>query len=177
MGPKAEEAVPSLVAALRDDDEDVRVMVAAALGQIGNKAAVAMPALLVAVKGDSDKVRQRAASAMLAVPEKFYVAIPPLVRAMEDEGPTVRRAVAEALVGKPDGDEKPVPVDRLTRTLRNDRRVETRCSAALLLAVRQQEADQVVGDLQYALDNDQDNYVRWCAKWALSVLRPGSVDN
>jgi HEAT repeat protein len=50
IGPAAEAAVPELLAALDDPDEDVRRSVIRALGQIGPAAADAVPALLGVVQ-------------------------------------------------------------------------------------------------------------------------------
>src|SRR5208337_1761933 len=82
-GPAAD-AVPALVAALKDDqDKDVRKQAADALRRIGPAAADAVPALVAALKDDQDKdVRKQAADALRrigpaadAVPGHCHVAM------------------------------------------------------------------------------------------------------
>ncbi len=50
IGPAAKEAVPALIAALKDEDKDVRVYAASALGHIGPAAKEAVPALEAAAR-------------------------------------------------------------------------------------------------------------------------------
>jgi len=57
-------AVPVLWAALRDDNPDVRVAAAAALGQMGPSARPAAPALRAALDDEDGAVRRAAAAAL-----------------------------------------------------------------------------------------------------------------
>jgi HEAT repeat protein len=66
LGPEAKDAVPALIAALKDDkNSGLRYHAARALGDIGPAAKDALPALVIASKEDKDPaVRFRAAEAI-----------------------------------------------------------------------------------------------------------------
>jgi HEAT repeat protein len=64
IGPAAAEAVPALVAALKDPNKPVRRDAAAALANIGPAAAGAVPDLIAALKDPDEIVRQRVADAL-----------------------------------------------------------------------------------------------------------------
>jgi HEAT repeat protein len=57
LGPGAKDAVPALVKALADPDEDVRRRIPYALGKIGPAAKDAVPALIARLKDESGEVR------------------------------------------------------------------------------------------------------------------------
>jgi HEAT repeat protein len=68
-------AIPALIQALIDKDEDVRYAVAYALGKIGRnagpaKAAKAVPALTEALKDENQFVRENAAKALKQIQKK-----------------------------------------------------------------------------------------------------------
>jgi HEAT repeat protein len=64
IGPAAKEAVPALIAVLKDEDSELRASAATALGGIGPAAKEAVPALSVALKDKDKRVREIAASAL-----------------------------------------------------------------------------------------------------------------
>jgi len=91
-------AVPALIQALGDRDEDVRCAAAEALAKIGTPA---VPALIQAL-GDSDNsVRRAACEALGAIGDPQ--AVPHLIQALGDSDRNVRRAACEALgtIGDP----------------------------------------------------------------------------
>ncbi len=57
LGPGAKDAVPALMKALEDPEEDVRRRIPYALGKIGPAAKTAVPALLARLKDESGEVR------------------------------------------------------------------------------------------------------------------------
>src|SRR5262245_51328408 len=64
IGPPAQDAVPALIAALRDGDSEVRWQVTQALGRIGPAARAAVPALLGMVQEGHPDVRYTARQAL-----------------------------------------------------------------------------------------------------------------
>jgi HEAT repeat protein len=67
IGPEAKEAVPALIAALKDQDAGVRWEAATALGEIGLEAKEAVPALIAALKDQNELVRWYAARALKTI--------------------------------------------------------------------------------------------------------------
>ena len=64
------EAVPALIAALKDEDADVRRSAATALGKIGAEAKEAIPSLTDALKDEDADVRNNAAEALSKIGAK-----------------------------------------------------------------------------------------------------------
>jgi hypothetical protein len=88
-----EAAIDPLIALLMDEDSDVRVHAATALGWVGGKDAV--QPLLVALEDSNPYVRRYAARALCWVVDK--TAVDGLVEALKDEDTYVRRYAARAL--------------------------------------------------------------------------------
>ncbi len=86
-------AVDPLIALLMDEDSDVRIHAATALGWVGGKDAV-LP-LAVALKDSNDYVRRYAARALCWVVDE--AAIDDLIEALKDEDNYVRQYAARAL--------------------------------------------------------------------------------
>ncbi|MFZ8842411.1 HEAT repeat domain-containing protein, partial [Thermoflexus sp.] len=88
-------ALPALLEALQDKDEEweVRYAAALALGQIGDPQAT--PALIQALRDENLVVRWAAAEALRKIGDPQ--ALPALLEALKDEDEGVRRAAAEAL--------------------------------------------------------------------------------
>lgn len=91
--PYGEDAVDPLIALLMDEDGDVRVHAATALGWIGGQDAV--QPLLVALQDSDQYVRRYAARAMCWVVDE--TAVEGLIQALKDEDNYVRRYAARAL--------------------------------------------------------------------------------
>jgi bilin biosynthesis protein len=88
-----EVATDPLIALLMDEDSDVRVHAATALGWVGGRDAV--QPLMVALEDDNPYVRRYAARAMCWVVDE--TAIEGLIRALKDEDNYVRQYAARAL--------------------------------------------------------------------------------
>src|SRR5262249_33121729 len=81
LGPQAKEAVPELVALLRDPDQGLRFQAAQVLGRIGPEGArAALPRLLEVLKGDDQSARFQAYGLLRSFPVAELVpAVPALV--------------------------------------------------------------------------------------------------
>ena len=90
-------AVPALLAALSDDDEEARKWVVLTLGEIGPAAEPAIPALVAELKDEDEEVRRSAILALGRIGPAAEPAIPALVAALKDEDEEVRRSVVLAL--------------------------------------------------------------------------------
>jgi HEAT repeat protein len=88
-----ERAPPGLLTALRDQDQELRVLAAQALGEIADPSAV--PALAGALKDESAEVRRQAVQALGEIDHADVTQH--LVLAMKDPDTEVRRLAAEAL--------------------------------------------------------------------------------
>jgi HEAT repeat protein len=94
------QSVPTLIDALNNPDENIRIIAIAALGEIGIPAASAVPALKTALTDKSVEVRLITVNALEKIRKR---AIPTLILALEDKDEEVRQAATNALVkiGKP----------------------------------------------------------------------------
>ena len=97
LGPAAKDAVPSLMAALEDDDLFVRLDAAAAFGHIGPEAALAIPALVQALTNQHRGVRFNSAYSLGLLGNLAKDAVPALKVALNDADPDVRTKALEAL--------------------------------------------------------------------------------
>ncbi len=186
-------AVPFLIRALQDEDEDVRRAAAQALGAIGDARAVpsltqtlqdgdwsvreaaawalgeikdaqAVPPLIRTLQDENEEVRKAAAWALGEI--KDARAIPPLVQALQDEDIFVRWAAAWALrmIGAP-------AVPFLIRTLQDE---ERRVHQAAAEALREIKDDRAVPPLIRALQDDRW-WVRQAAAEALGMIGAPAV--
>ena len=97
IGPAAKDAVPALIAALKDEDGDVRMEVVRTLREIGPAAEDAVPALITALKDEIWDVRGSAANALREIGPAAEDAVPALITALKDEIWDVRGSAADAL--------------------------------------------------------------------------------
>jgi HEAT repeat protein len=96
MGAEAACAVPDLIAALNDQDQNVRCAAASALKSIGPKAREALPELTRKLRDQSRVVRAVAANALAAIDQTEKV-VPDLIRTLKDRDEYVREFCARAL--------------------------------------------------------------------------------
>lgn len=89
---------PALATALRDDDENFRVVVAHTLSDVPLTADL-VPALTGALRDENGRVRQCAATALGRLGAKAVESVPALTAALRDESADVRLFAAYALQG------------------------------------------------------------------------------
>ena len=165
IGPQAVDAVPALIQALRNEEEDsdLRQAASAALGAIGSEA---VPALVQALADEDEHVRWAAASALRDSGPDAVDAVPALVQALQDEHEDVRQAAASAL-----GKIGPQAVPALIEAL-GDGDAHVRQGASLALGLIGPEAREAVPLLIQALEGDEDWLVRSRAAYALGWIGP-----
>jgi HEAT repeat protein len=77
-------AVPALIDALHDPDQEVRAQAAQALARMGNRAAPAVDALVEALNDPNEDVRRGAARALGQIGSEAEQAVPALINAIRD---------------------------------------------------------------------------------------------
>ena len=92
-------AVPALVKALKDPDEQVRTLAVNALSVLDGRA---VPALIGLLEGKDRALKVQAAgvlSSMAQMGRRHPAALPALLKCLEDEDTLVRRAAISAVAG------------------------------------------------------------------------------
>ncbi|OGR90840.1 MAG: hypothetical protein A3J74_09370 [Elusimicrobia bacterium RIFCSPHIGHO2_02_FULL_57_9] len=97
MSPRAAAQAGKLAAALKDNNPDVRLYAAAALGQVGPHAASAVPALGKALEDPEVAVRAAAADALAKMGANAKSAVPALRQAAFGANPELKRRIETAL--------------------------------------------------------------------------------
>lgn len=156
---RAGEAAPTLVEALRDSAEPVRLNAAYALGAIGREA---VPALIETLRGDSKEAQLGAAYALGMAGQ---VAVPALVEALRDPAEPVRGYAAYALgdMGARAGDGAVAALAALSR----DPAVWVRRIVAEALGTVARHPEAAVPALIELL-RDQDPQARYEAAYSLA---------
>ena len=194
-----EPAVPALVAALKDEQGEVRAHAAYALRSMGPKAKAAVPALISALQDPVWEVRDDAAGALERIGTNAKDAVPGLIGALSDANDHVAAHAASALraVG-PDGKGAiPALIENLSyqgfpaleaqRTLEafgavsvpalgramSHKEVGVRRRAASALQTIGKDAGAAVPSLIAAL-KDSDSEVRSTAASALGAIGPAA---
>jgi len=165
IGPKAKEAVPALIKALKHTEEPTKIAAAEALMYIGPLASEAMPALVQATGDDERRVRHAAIWALDRVVTEPARIIPPLVDLLGHENPYTRydASLAIARRGK-------AAVPALVKAVA-DTSVPRRRAAAYALSNIGPAAKDATDALIRAL-TDQDAHVVWYACQALERVQP-----
>jgi HEAT repeat protein len=165
------DAIPLLIAALRDPAEVVQSGAARALKRIGPPAKDAKTALLAAMKDPSGSVRARAVT-LLGEFGPTASEVPALIEAMKDQEKEVRRptAIALSMIGPEAKEAVPVLIKAL-----KDPDEEIRLSTAKALGKIGPAAKLAVPALIEAL-SDPNNYVRDYAAGALGDIGPASKE-
>ena len=92
-----EEALPAILAALADEDEQVQAKGAVAFGQVKHWTPASVPALAKALEDERPWVRSRAAQSLGRVGPPARATVPALEKLMEDSDAQVRLSVRDAL--------------------------------------------------------------------------------
>jgi hypothetical protein len=127
IGPKAAAAIPALISALADGDEEVRGSSAEALVKIGP---ASVPALTPMLQDERPYVRARAAYVLGSFGDAAKTSIPHLIPLLQDEHAGVRRTAADVL-GKLGPDAKDA-VPHLIRMLQDEDKDAPRYAAEAL---------------------------------------------
>ena len=169
MAEKATEAIPALVVALGDGDENVARKATKALGQMKD----AIPALGAALSAHNENVRANAAEALGNIGPAAVDAIPELMSALSDKSWNVRAHTADALghVGPPAASAVPA----LSAALSDDN-VSVRACAAEALGNIGPAAATAVQALSTALGDVSDERLRVKAAGALKKIGAAAAD-
>jgi len=172
--------VPGFVAALKNENTDVRARAMSAIRYIGPPAKAAVPALIDELNGDEKGLHWHAATALGAIGPDAKAALPTLLRVLKEEG------IGADAIGNIGADEA-VIVPLLIAKLRGGERDE-RNSAAYALGRYKSKADVVVPALIRAVkegnkglpaaewDDGQSRDVRAAAAGALGEFREAAVE-
>ena len=109
--------IESHIEDLKDNDAEVRISAAAALGEIGPAAKAAVPNLIETLKDQNGRVRGSAARALGEIGPDAKAAVSSLIEALNDENSGVRADAAHAL-GRIGPDAKDA-IPHLSKTLKD----------------------------------------------------------
>jgi HEAT repeat protein len=159
-------AIPALMEALTDNDPEVRLQAANALGNIPGDMRVAVPPLIKALRDKDNSVREHAAQSLGNIGQSAELAVPALIAALQDKNESVRERAAESLGSFSGSAELAVPA--LVGALkRNDDR--TFASDALIKFGP--AASPAVPDL-IALLQEKDPHLPWYVAPVLGAIGP-----
>jgi HEAT repeat protein len=162
-------AIPAVVAATLDDDQELRDEahhVLKIMGQEAVRKGGAVPLLVKALADRDEATRARAAECLAALGPGASEAVPALVAALTDESPAVRRAAAFAAGKLGSKSVVPLLIEAIT-----DRDEAARSQAAECLAALGPGASEAVPALVAALKHP-DRKVRSSAAWVLGQIGP-----
>ncbi len=159
-------AKDTLIAALNDENWNVRFSAAYALRSLEKRDAPVIAVLVAALEDRNESVRSDAASALGSLGQSDATVIAALVVALKDQSSDVRSRAASALgsLGKSDA----TVIAALVAALK-DQSSDVRFRAASALGSLGQSDATVIAALVAAL-NDQERYVRFRAASALGSL-------
>ena len=96
-GPEAKEAVPVIIALLRDEGPLIRINLLHVLYRIGEPAGEAVPELIDGLSNEDFHVRYLCCRALGVIGKAAKPAVQPLIKKLKDSNPSVRRHAAAAL--------------------------------------------------------------------------------
>lgn len=171
-GPEVRGVVLALIEALGDEDLEVRVSAASALGGIGPEARAGVPALVKLLNDPSEAVRIQAANVLASfaglgeLGSETRDATYSLVVLLKDKSPSMRSSAANAIGAI--GPEARTAIPNLMALLK-DENPEVRRAAAFALAMMRQEAKAAIPSL-LSLLNDEEAQVNFGAISALGNI-------
>ena len=160
LGWLAREAIPALVAALKDDDAKVREAAAQAVGQMGPEA---LPALAGMLDHTDKYVRRNAVWAMGKLGPAARVAIRDLCQALKDADPRTASGAAQALGNMGPAGAEAVPP--LAEAMRGTNIVLCRLAAKALSQIGPPALSTLIAHLQHS-----DPFVRGESALALGWM-------
>ncbi|NEP26433.1 HEAT repeat domain-containing protein [Moorena sp. SIO3I6] len=161
-----DQVITILLARLKDDDSDVRVRAADALGELGNSSETVVSALFARFQDENSDVRWRAAIALGRLGNSSETVVNALLAKLQDPDPGVRDRAAVALGNS--GNSSETVVNALLAQLQDDDS-RARSGAAYGLGKLGNSSETVVNALLAQLQDD-DSRVRSGAADALSKL-------
>jgi HEAT repeat protein len=166
MGPKAEAAVPALIAALKDPDENVRGRAAFALGRLAppGRGAGAVAALADALRDSDMQVRKNAASALAGFGSEAKAAIPALIADLNDNSDASLRVDAAWAIRRIGPDAQTLAL-LLTKLQSNP--ASQLAAQDALLTMSEAEAKAAIPRLKAGLQNPDVNVRRNAASFLL----------
>jgi HEAT repeat protein len=164
IGAAAEEASPTLIAMLRNEQYPLRLRAASALGKVGDTSAI--PALREALSDDVDQVRSNAASALGDVGD--VTVVDDLIMMLQAPSRVPHGVVSEALAEIcRRADHEGVVLDKLSRALTNG---SQNVRIGVIRTLSKIPEEEVVSLLRRAM-HDGDQGVRAAAQAGLSEVR------
>jgi HEAT repeat protein len=159
-------AVPDLIKAIENKDENGRIITIAVLGQLGSQAAPAVPFLIESLKDTSSDVHLVVVYALVQIGKD---AVPALITALQDPDSDVRSRVAYAL-GEIRSEAKDA-VSALISALKDEDRIASHSAADALGKIGKDAVPALIAALQ-----DRDSSVRSGAADALGQIGSEAKD-
>jgi HEAT repeat protein len=164
LGALARDAIPTLIALLRDDDAKVRETAAQAVGQMG---VAAIPALSGMLAHPDKYVRRHAVWALGKLGPQAKTALAALCRGLKDEDPRTASGSAQALGNMGEDGFEAIPA--LTEAMRGTNIVLCRLAAKALSQIGIPAVPALVAHLQHT-----DPFVRGEAALAVGWIGPAA---
>jgi HEAT repeat protein len=163
--------VPTLIAAIGDNNLAVRIMAISSLGELRETAIEAVPALSEALQDDRYEVRQAAVAARVGIVPSFDGVVPSLAKVLKRDPEWQVREKAAAVLGQL-GPATTAAVPPLVEALRWDQEARVRRESAIALARFHPADATMLASLTQSLQHDQTWFVRAAAAEALGEIGP-----
>lgn len=164
--PDERQAIPALVATLKDSDHTVRMAAAFALGKIGSDGKTVVPALVQALSDNDDSVRVSAADSLGWIHREAQLSVPALATALTDKDSSVQHAAMTAMIAF--GRDGTLSLPSLISLVKSGN-APNRFHAVRVLAAIGPDARDAVPLLTAEL-NDQDEEIRLESAAALAAI-------
>jgi HEAT repeat protein len=174
MGPVGKEAVPDLIAVLKDDkDWRVRSSAISTLGKMGEEAEAAVPMIIKSLTDKDVSARLNAATALGQIGPAARLAVPDLAKALEDSNFGVRKGAATSLGQLGFRAKSAIPA--LTKSLEDEASTVRLAAAEALLHIDpEKQTETAVQTFVKALESSTDFFIRRDAAQALGEIGPAA---